>query len=122
MQGVPLEQAIPYLDDTIAHSATVQGHFEALEGIFMAYQKAGLKFQPGKCQFFKSEVKYLGHTVSGKGIQPKSGPFGHNQGLAPSQDQIPDPRFLGESGILQKIYQGLCTSGQTPDGPTLAGK
>ena len=122
MQGVPLEQAIPYLDDTIAHSATVQGHFEALEGIFMAYQKAGLKFQPGKCQFFKSEVKYLGHTVSGKGIQPSPDHLDTIKDWPLAKDQIPNPSLPGEGRILPKVYKGLCPSSQTSHGPTIPGE
>ena len=29
---------------------------------------AGLKLKPTKCFFFRDEIEYLGHVVSGKGI------------------------------------------------------
>ena len=30
---------------------------------------AGLKLKPGKCEFFKTKITYLGHIVSSKGIE-----------------------------------------------------
>ena len=30
---------------------------------------AGLKLKPSKCEFFKSQVTYLGHLVSQKGVE-----------------------------------------------------
>ena len=34
------------------------------------FREAGIKFKGSKCKFFKNEIKYLGHLVSGKGISP----------------------------------------------------
>ena len=41
---------------------------ERLEAVFQKISKAGLKLKPSKCEFFKSEITYLGHVVSNKGI------------------------------------------------------
>ena len=70
LQGIPYHIALPYLDDTIVHSKTVEEHFQALEQVLHANIKAGLKLSPEKCFFFQSQVAYLGHVVSAKGIQP----------------------------------------------------
>jgi hypothetical protein len=48
-------------------------HFLALDRVLEAYEKAGLKLQPAKCQLFQKEIEYLGHMVSTKGIAPVPG-------------------------------------------------
>ena len=39
-----------------------------LEAVFQKLFAAGLKLEPSKCFFFREEIEYLGHVVSGKGI------------------------------------------------------
>jgi hypothetical protein len=73
LDGIPYKQALPYLDDTVIHSKDLAGHFLALDRVLEAYEKAGLKLQPAKCQLFQREIEYLGHMVSAKGIAPDPG-------------------------------------------------
>ena len=63
-----LNWCIIYLDDIIVYSKTPEEHLERLEAVFNKIRKAGLKLKPNKCEFFKSEITYLGHIVSNKGI------------------------------------------------------
>ena len=39
-----------------------------LEAVVQKLAAAGLKLKPSKCFFFKEEIEYLDHVVSGKGI------------------------------------------------------
>ena len=57
-----------YLDDIIIFSDTKEEHIKRLEAVFQKLMTAGLKLKPTKCFFFKDEIEYLGHVVSGKGI------------------------------------------------------
>ena len=57
-----------YLDDIIVFSDTKEEHLKRLEAVFQKLIAAGLKLKPTKCFFFKDEIEYLGHVVSGKGI------------------------------------------------------
>ena len=59
---------IVYLDDIIVFSDTKEEHLKRLEAVFQKLMAAGLKLKPTKCFFFKDEIEYLGHVVSGKGI------------------------------------------------------
>ena len=59
---------IVYLDDIIIFSDTKEEHIKRLEAVFQKLMAAGLKLKPTKCFFFKDEIEYLGHMVSGKGI------------------------------------------------------
>ena len=59
---------IVYLDDIIIFSDTKEKHIKGLEAVFQKLMAAGLKLKPTKCFFFRDEIEYLGHVVSGKGI------------------------------------------------------
>ena len=59
---------IVYLDDIIVFSDTKEEHIKRLEAVFQKLMAAGLKLKPTKCFFFRNEIEYLGHVVSGKGI------------------------------------------------------
>ena len=63
-----LNWCIICLNDIIVYSKTPEEHLERLEAVFKKIGKAGLKLKPNKCEFFKSEITYLGHIVSNKGI------------------------------------------------------
>ena len=64
-----LDWCIIYLDDIIIFSQTPQEHIQRLRGIFEKLSVTGLKLKPSKCEFFWSQISYLGHTVSRKGIE-----------------------------------------------------
>ena len=59
---------IVYLDDIIIFSDTKEEHLKRLEAVFQKLCAAGLKLKPSKCFFFREEIEYVGHVVSGKGI------------------------------------------------------
>ena len=59
---------IVYLDDIIIFNDTKEEHLKRLEAVFQKLHAAGLKLKPSKCFFFREEIEYLGHVVSGKGI------------------------------------------------------
>ena len=59
---------IVYLDNIIIFSDTKGEHLKRLEAVFQKLSAAGLKLKPSKCFFFREEIEYLGHVVSGKGI------------------------------------------------------
>ena len=65
-----LKFAMTYLDDIIFFSENESQHSEHLETVFSHLREAGLKMKWSKCDFFKSEIHYLGHLISPKGISP----------------------------------------------------
>ena len=64
-----LKWCIIYLDDIIVFSKTPEEHIERLRGVFKKLSAAGLRLKLSKCEFFKSQVTYLGHIVSKNGIE-----------------------------------------------------
>ena len=60
---------LAYLDDLIVFSNSFEEHLNRLHAIFSRISSAGLKFNPKKCNFFKSKINYVGHVVSSQGVQ-----------------------------------------------------
>ena len=49
-------------------SQTPEEHVHRLRAVFCKLRAASLKLKPSKCDFFKKEIKYLGHVVSKEGV------------------------------------------------------
>jgi len=59
-----------YLDDIIIHARTQAELLERLHIVPLRLRDVGLKVKPSKCEFFKTEIQFLGHLVSNQGVQP----------------------------------------------------
>lgn len=70
MSGLDMEKCFVYLDDIIVYGRTLEEHNKNLSDIFGRLRKTGLKLNPQKCNFLKTELLYLGHLVSAEGIKP----------------------------------------------------
>ena len=62
--------AINYLDDIIVYSKTQEEHFELLNSIMDKLVRNNIKLKRKKCEFMRSEVTYLGYTVSHNRVRP----------------------------------------------------
>lgn len=58
-----------YLDDIIIWSETITEHWENIGRVMEALRKEGLFCSNKKTQLFCSEVKFLGHIVSARGVE-----------------------------------------------------
>ena len=59
-----------YVDDIIIFSESEEAHLQHLRQLFARFATFGLKVNPKKCHFGKSEVKFLGFLVSRYGCTP----------------------------------------------------
>ncbi|XP_055905818.1 uncharacterized protein K02A2.6-like [Eupeodes corollae] len=59
-----------YLDDILVTGKNMQEHLHNLEAVFKRLSDNGLRVNLQKCDFMKTEVEYLGHIVSAKGVRP----------------------------------------------------
>lgn len=53
-----------YIDDNLVHAKTFGEYITALEQLFIALRKFGLKLIPEKCIFLASEAKFLARIVN----------------------------------------------------------
>ena len=72
MGEMNLHDCLIYLDDIIVFSSTFEEPLERLQAVFSRLELHNLKLKATKCEFFKSQVVYLGHVVSEAGIQADS--------------------------------------------------
>ena len=61
--------ALPYLDDTIIFSKTIEEHIKHIQLVLKKFKAKGLKLNIAKCLMFQKEVNYLGRTVSREGYK-----------------------------------------------------
>ena len=59
-----------YVDDLLIYSEMAEEHLKHLELVFQKFWESGLKLKLSECTFFKSQIEYLGHLISSKGISP----------------------------------------------------
>ncbi|KAJ8385115.1 hypothetical protein AAFF_G00192560 [Aldrovandia affinis] len=93
-----------YLDDLMVFAPTEQLALERLEMVFSRLKKHNLKLAPKKCYLLRKTVSFLGHVITGSGVQTDPGKveaIGQVQvsdlmdsdGVTPSQKKIRS--FLG---------------------------
>ena len=63
-----LEGAQSFLDDILVFGRTRIEHDRNLEQTLTKIQEYGFKLKAEKCKFRMTQVKYLGHIISGKGV------------------------------------------------------
>ncbi len=65
-----LDFATAYLDDILITSKSVTEHRKHIMCIFDKLQKYDFKVKESKCDFFQTEIKYLGHIINKDGRRP----------------------------------------------------
>lgn len=68
--GLKPEQCFLYVDDIIVLGRNERDHIENLKAVLERSRKYNLKLNPEKCVFFRTEITYLGHKCTDKGILP----------------------------------------------------
>ena len=61
---------LSYVDDIVIFARTQEELLHRLRIVFDRLRQVGLKIKPSKCVLFQREVKFLGHLVSERGIEP----------------------------------------------------
>ena len=60
--------AFTYLNDVLIFSKSCEEHLQHLNAVFEKFKVAGLKIKLSKCQFFKTQLHYLGHKIATDGL------------------------------------------------------
>ena len=87
-----------YIDDILIYSASIEEHIKHVRIIISVLAKYGFKVKPSKCDLFKQSVKFLGHVISPRGLEP-------NPDLVSALYQTPVPSTLKQV----KSFVGLAT-------------
>ena len=98
-----LSFAMTYLDDIIIFSNSEEEHLLHLEEVFCRLRKAGLKMKRSKCDFFKSQIHYLGHLISEDGISPLPDKLDSIKNMLAPKCVKQIKQFLGLTGYYRKF-------------------
>ena len=94
LRGLPF--TFGYLDDILIFSSGVEAHLEHLRKVFLRLREAKLKLKASKCSFFKKHIQYLGHLVSGDGMEAV-------ENMPPPKTPKEVRQFLGLVGYYRKF-------------------
>ena len=98
-----LKFAMTYLDDIIIFSQDELQHLEHLDIVFSHLREAGLKMKCSKCDFFKSEIHYLGHLISPEGISLLPNKLDSIRHMPVPNSTKEIKQFLGLTGYYRKF-------------------
>ena len=117
-----LMYALIYLDDVIVYSKTEDEHLVHLRAVLERFMENGLKLKPSKCNFFRTEINYLGHKVSVAGMEPGTERSERHRGDHTPCYVHPGAQVLRHHGILPSFHQRIRQDCQAVERPTPGGE
>ena len=92
-----------YLDDILIFSRTFEEHKIHLREVLKRLQTVGLKLNPAKCYFVRTQVHYLGHIITAEGIKPTTSHIEAIKEFAVPKDVKALRQFLGLSSFYRRF-------------------
>ena len=81
----------------------MEEHLQHVRTLFERLHQADLKLTKRKCNFLKAHVQYLGHYISGQGLEPIPEKLQSLQEMPPPTDLTETRKFLGFVGYYRKF-------------------
>ena len=119
-----LTYCLIYLDDVIIFSQTEEEHLERMRVVFDCFQEHDLKLKPSKWEVFKTEINYLAHHVSKRGVLPSKKNLEAITQCPPPDTYTKVKSFVGLVGHYRRFVNGFAnivaplydlTSGENKD-------
>lgn len=103
-EGYPCEIIV---DDLLVAGKDLEEHDEKLEKVMKRVREVGLKLNKAKCRFRQSQVSYVGHLITDKGIKPDP-----EKVTAITEIPVPEgtadlQRFLGMANYVSKFIENF---------------
>ena len=102
-----LTYCLIYLDDVIIFSKTEEEHLERMRVVFDRFHEHGLKLKPSKCEVFKTEINYLAHHVSKRGVLPSKKNLEAIARCPPPDTYTKVKSFVGLVGHYRRFIKGF---------------
>jgi len=98
-----------YLDDLLVFSKSVSDHLAHLRiGLTLA-QKEGVLFKRKKCEFFKAQLRFLGHVISKEGMFPDPAKVKVIDDWPPPKTVLELRSFLGLANYFRKYIRAYAS-------------
>lgn len=104
-----LDFVVVYLDDILIFSRTPAEHVEHVRTVLQRLRQHSYFAKLSKCEFFRSELSFLGHVVSADGIKPdpKKVDVVRHWPVPTNRKEL--RQFLGLANYFRKFLQGYST-------------
>uniref|UniRef100_A0A914XSF5 RNA-directed DNA polymerase n=1 Tax=Panagrolaimus superbus TaxID=310955 RepID=A0A914XSF5_9BILA len=103
------ESVFVYLDDILLATETEVEHLFLLEEILRRLIKFKLMLKPKKCEIARTELCYLGHVISDRGVELGKDKVAKVQNFPPPRSVSQVRQFIGLASYHRKFIQGFST-------------
>ncbi|CAI7862777.1 unnamed protein product [Closterium sp. NIES-54] len=97
---------IIYLDNILVYSRDKQQHLADLEAVLTVFDKHRLLTKGSKCEFFQDRLEFLGHVISGAGVEIDPKKLDMVKAWHPSMNITELQSFLGFTAEGGRFYVG----------------
>lgn len=105
--GLNPDQAFIYMDDLIVISFSENQHILNLKKVFETCRKHNLKLNPNKCDFFRTEVHFLGHKCTSNGILPDPAKLNVVEKYPRPKDKSETKRFVAFANYYRRFIRNF---------------
>ena len=91
------------MDDVLVFGKNQAEHDAHLEAVLKRIESAGVTLNPSKCEFSKSELKFLGHIINNQGVKADPAKTKAILDMQPPKNVSEMRRFIGMTNQLSKF-------------------
>ena len=107
-----MEGVVCHMDDILVHGKDHNEHGRLLEAVLHRLQESGLTLNAEKCEFIRTEVKFLGQIIDDKGIYPDPAKIAGIQNVSELKCIADVRRFLDMTNQMSKFLPNLADTTQ----------
>ena len=107
LNGLTWKTALAFLNDICVLGKSVEDRFQNLDVVLQRFSDFGLKLKARKCEFFRTQVSFLGRAVSQKGVELSPDSVEAIQGWSTPTSMKGLMSFLGLVNYHRQFIQGF---------------
>ena len=105
LAGLKWSCALIYIDDVIIYSSNFNKHMYDVLHVLTRLREANLSLKASKCNFFSTQVQYLGHQITAEGIKPNTQKTNAITKWARPTTKTKVRGFLGTTGYYRRFIK-----------------
>lgn len=105
LRGINKKRISAYMDDILITSDNINEGFTTLEELLIRLREAKMTLNLEKCEFFKTELNYLGHKIGHGTTRPGDLKSAAIEAFHTPKDKEEVRRFLGLTGFFRRYVK-----------------